>query len=97
MTDGDDRVNAKEGLGGTASAIAAPAMTARTPLVTRRGIMVSSRAAQRLEVSRVPLDRGLNAVSLRLFCCFIKKIVKICRIFGQALRLGLHEVKGVET
>jgi hypothetical protein len=40
VTDGDDRVNAKEGLGGTASAIAAPAMAARTPLVIRRGIMV---------------------------------------------------------
>jgi hypothetical protein len=32
------------------------------------------RAAQRLEVSRAPLDRGLNAVSLRLFCCFIQGV-----------------------
>ena len=43
VTDGDDRVNAKEGLDDTATAIAAPAMAARTPLVLRRGIMVSSR------------------------------------------------------
>ena len=43
MTDGDDRVNAKEGLDDTATVIAAPATAARTPLVIRRGIMVSSR------------------------------------------------------
>jgi hypothetical protein len=33
LTDGDDRVNAKDGLEDTATAIAAPAMAARTPLV----------------------------------------------------------------
>ena len=60
MTDGDDKVNAKDGLDGTASAIAAPAMAARTPLVIRRGIIVSSLTAQRLEVSRLPLNRALT-------------------------------------
>jgi hypothetical protein len=42
-TDGDDRVNAKDGLDDMATAIAAPAMAARTPVVIRRGIIVSSR------------------------------------------------------
>jgi hypothetical protein len=46
--DGDDKVKAKDGLDDTATAIAAPAMAARTPLGMRRGIMVSSKAAQRL-------------------------------------------------
>jgi hypothetical protein len=75
VTDGDDRVNAKDGLDDTATAIAAPVMAARTPLVIRRGIMVSSRLAQRLEVFAFAAEPGLNAVSLRLFCCFIKKVV----------------------
>jgi hypothetical protein len=43
VTDGDGRVNAKDGLDETATVIAAPAMAARTRLVIRRGIMVSSR------------------------------------------------------
>ena len=53
MTDGDDRVNAKEELDDTATVIAA----ARTPLVTRRGIMVSSRLPSDWKFSRLPLDR----------------------------------------
>jgi hypothetical protein len=55
-TEGDDRVNAKDGLDDTATAIAAPAMAARTPLVIRRGIMVSSRLPSDWKVSRLPLD-----------------------------------------
>ena len=58
MTDGDDRVNAKEGLDDRATVIAAPAMAARTPLVTRRGIMVSSRLPSDWKFSRLPLDRA---------------------------------------
>ena len=58
MTDGDDRVNAKDGLDGTAIAVAAPAMAARTPLVIRRGIMVSSRLPSDWKFSRLPLDRA---------------------------------------
>ena len=57
MTDGDDKVNAKDGLDDTATAIAAPAMAARTPLVIRRGIMASSRLPSDWKVSRLPLDR----------------------------------------
>ena len=56
--DGDDRVNAKEGLDDTATVIAAPAKAARTPLVIRRGIMVSSRLPSDWEFSRLPLDRA---------------------------------------
>jgi hypothetical protein len=58
VTDGDDRVNAKDGLDGTAIAVAAPAMAARTPLVIRRGIMVSSRLPSDWKFSRLPLDRA---------------------------------------
>ena len=58
MTDGDDRVSAKDGLDGTAIAVAAPAMAARTPLVIRRGIMVSSRLPSDWKFSRLPLDRA---------------------------------------
>ena len=43
VTDGDDRVKAKDGLDDTATVIAAPAMAARTPRVIGREIMVSSR------------------------------------------------------
>ena len=43
VTDGDDRVNAKDGLDDTATVIAAPAIAARTPGVIRRENMVSSR------------------------------------------------------
>ena len=43
MTDGDERVNAKDGLDDTATAIAAPAIAARTPLAMRCGVIVSSR------------------------------------------------------
>jgi hypothetical protein len=43
VTGGDDRVNAKDGLDDTATAIVAPAMAARTPRTIRRGIMVSSK------------------------------------------------------
>jgi hypothetical protein len=50
VTDGDDRVNARDGLDETATAIAAPAMAARTPRVIRRGIMVSSRLPNDLNV-----------------------------------------------
>jgi hypothetical protein len=57
VTDGDDRVNAKEGLDDTATVIAAPAKAARTPLVIRRGIMVSSRLPSDWKFSRLPLDR----------------------------------------
>ena len=53
VRDGDDKVNAKDGLDDTATAIAAPAMTARTPLGMRRGIMVSS---------RLPSDWTINCV-----------------------------------
>ena len=56
VTDGDGRVNAKDGLDETATAVAAPAMAARTPLVIRRGIMVSSRLPNDWKVSRLPLD-----------------------------------------
>ena len=49
VRDGDDKVNAKDGLDDTATAIAAPAMAARTPLGMRRGIMGFLQAAQRLE------------------------------------------------
>jgi hypothetical protein len=58
VTDGDDRVNAKDGLDDTATAIAAPVMAARTPLVIRRGIMVSSRLPSDWKVSRLSLDRA---------------------------------------
>jgi hypothetical protein len=58
VADGDDRVNAKDALDDTATAIAAPAMAARTPLVIRRGIMVSSRLPSDWKVSRLPLDRA---------------------------------------
>ena len=57
MTDGDDSVNAKEGLGDTATVIVAPAMAARTLLLIRRGIMVSSRLPSDWKFSRLPLDR----------------------------------------
>jgi hypothetical protein len=43
VTDGDDRVSAKDGLDDTATVIAAPAMAARPPRVIGREIMVSSR------------------------------------------------------
>ena len=43
VTDGDDRVKAKDELDDTATVIAAPAMAAGTPLAMRRGVMVSSR------------------------------------------------------
>ena len=58
VTDGDDRVNPKVGLDDTATVIAAPVMAARTPLVIRRGIMVSSRLPSDWKVSRLPLDRA---------------------------------------
>ena len=58
MTDGDDRVKAKDGLDVTETVIVAPAMAARTPLVTRRGIMVSSRLPSDWKVSRLSLDRA---------------------------------------
>jgi hypothetical protein len=58
VTDGDDRVNAKDGLDDTTTAIAAPAMAARMPLVIRRGIMVSSRLPSDWKFSRLPLDRA---------------------------------------
>ena len=53
VRDGDDRVSAKDGLDGTVTAIAVPAMAARTPLGIRRGIMVSS---------RLPSDWTINCV-----------------------------------
>jgi hypothetical protein len=43
VTDGDDRVKAKDELDDTATDIAAPAIAVRTPRVIRRAIMVSSR------------------------------------------------------
>jgi hypothetical protein len=65
VTDGDDRENAKDGPDDTATAIVAPAKAARTPRVIRRGIMVSSR-----------LPNDLNVLSRRLFCSLIKRIMK---------------------
>jgi hypothetical protein len=66
------RVNAKDGLDDTATVIAAPAIAARTPLVIRRGIMVSCKAAQQLEVFTFAAGQDLNVVSLRLFWCLLK-------------------------
>jgi hypothetical protein len=51
VRDGDDKVNAKDGLDDTATAIAAPAMVARTPLGMR--IMGSSRLPSDWKVDRV--------------------------------------------
>ena len=77
VTDGDDRVNAKDGLDDTASAIAAPAMAARTRRGMRRGIMVSSRLPSDWKINRIPAEPGLSEINLLLFCCFIKRILKI--------------------
>jgi hypothetical protein len=51
VRDGDDKVNAKDGLDDTATAIAAPAMVARTPLGMR--IMGSSRLPSDWKVDHV--------------------------------------------
>ena len=47
VTDGDERVNAKDGLDDMATTIAAPAIAAQTPLAMRRGAMGFLQAARR--------------------------------------------------
>jgi hypothetical protein len=72
LTDGDDRVNAKDELDNTATTIAAPAMAARTPLAMRRGLIGFLQAAQRL----AGFTPDLNLLTIRQFGCFIKRIMK---------------------
>lgn len=72
VTDGDERVNAKDGLDDTATTIAAPAIAAQTPLAMRRGAMGFLQAARRF----AGLTPDLNFLTLRLFGCFIKSIMK---------------------
>jgi hypothetical protein len=87
VTDGDERVNAKDGLDDTATVIAAPAKTGRTPLVMRRGIMISSRLPSDWKFSRLRWT-GLKRDKSTFVLLFYQKDWKICRIFGQALRHG---------
>jgi hypothetical protein len=78
VTDGDDRVNAKDGLDDTAIAIAAPAMAARAPLVIRRAIMVSSRLPSDCNF-RACGWTGLKRSKARFVLLFHGWIVKIWR------------------
>jgi hypothetical protein len=91
VTDGDDRVNAKEGLDEeAATTIAALAIATRTPLGMRRVVIGFGflQAAQRNWK-----DSGVirNALSLGLVAYFIKRIVKDCEKFDaniSTLTLG---------
>jgi|HubBroStandDraft_6_1064221.scaffolds.fasta_scaffold659626_3 hypothetical protein len=60
LREGDDKVNAKDGLDDTATAIATPAIAARTPLGMRRGIMVSSKLASDVRLIAFAAHRALT-------------------------------------
>lgn len=94
VTGGDDRVNAKDGLD-TASAIAAPAMAARTPLVIRRGLMVPSMLPSDWKF-RVCRWTGLKRSKSAFVLLFYQKDFENLAYFRRALRL-IHELKQVET
>ena len=73
VMEGDDRVNAKEGLDDAATVIAAPVMAARAPRAIRRGIMVSSRLSSE-EVFAFAAGQGLKRSKSKFVLLFIQGV-----------------------
>jgi hypothetical protein len=90
VTDGDDRVNAKDGLDDMGTAIAAPAIPARTPVVIRRGIIVSSRCPAIGSFARFA-GPDLKRTKPTFVLLFDQRIVKNLTRFRRWTRPG-HEL-----